>query len=206
MVVTAILVVQIVLFYSTSTAEYVPHPPALSQFQTTVGSWRMIREVQVETAVQELLKADDTLSREYDGPQGLVDLWVAFFKSQRAGVSPHSPKVCLPGAGWIAEDSRIFSVPIPAESTSIPVNRYLVKHEDQRSLVLYWYQGAHRSVASEYLSKVYLMWDSLRYHRSDEALVRVIVPVTEHGADEAEQTAIRFVQLVYPPLTQQMWR
>ena len=44
-------------------------------------------------------------------------------------------------------------------------------------MVLYWYQGAHRAVASEYLSKVYLMWDSLRYHRSDEALVRVIVPV-----------------------------
>ena len=73
----------------------------------------MVREVQVETEVQELLKADDTLSREYDGPQGLVDLWVAFFRSQRAGVSPHSPKVCLPGAGWTAEDSRIISVPIP---------------------------------------------------------------------------------------------
>jgi EpsI family protein len=206
MVVTAILVLQILLFYTTSTAEYIPHPPPLSRFQTSIGPWRMIREVQVETEVQALLKADDTLSREYAGPEGIVDLWVAFFKSQRAGVSPHSPKVCLPGAGWTAEASRIVPVSVPGEPRPIPVNRYVIRHEDERALVLYWYQGVRRVTASEYLSKFYLMWDSLRYHRSDEALVRVIAGVQDNRLEQAERTATGFVQLLYPPLTRQMWR
>src|SRR5215475_7170896 len=97
MVVSVILVLQLALFYSISTAEYIPHPPPLSRLQTVIGPWKAIREVQVETEVQALLKADDTLSRKYAGLQGTVDLWIAYFKSQRAGVAPHSPKVCLPG-------------------------------------------------------------------------------------------------------------
>lgn len=153
MVVTTLLLLQIVFFYTTSTAEYIPHPPPLSQFQTSIGPWKMLRETQVETEVQALLKADDTLSRAYTGPPGVVDLFVAFFKSQRAGVSPHSPKVCLPGAGWTAESASVISVSIPGESEPIPVNRYIVRHEEDQSMVLYWYQGAHRVVASEYLSK-----------------------------------------------------
>ena len=206
MAVTAILVVQILLFYKTSTAEYIPHPPPLSRFQTSLGPWQTVREVQVQTDVQALLKADDTLSREYAGPGGIVDLWVAFFKSQRAGVSPHSPKVCLPGAGWTAEASRIIPVSVPGEMRPIPVNRYVVRHEDERGMVLYWYQGANRVTASEYLSKLYLMWDSMRYRRSDEALVRVVVAVQDNRLDAAEQTAVGFIQLLYPPLTRQMWR
>jgi EpsI family protein len=71
---------------------------------------------------------------------------------------------------------------------------------------LYWYQGAHRVVASEYLSKLYLMIDALRYHRSDAALVRVIVPIANNNRDQTEGTAIEFIQQAYAPLKEQMWR
>jgi EpsI family protein len=205
-VVSLILFVQIISFYSTSTAEYIPSPPPLKQFATTVGPWQSVREFPIESEVQAFLKADDTLNREYVGAQGGVNLFVAFFKTQRAGVTPHSPKVCLPGAGWTPESSQFISVKVQGESDPIPVNRYIVRHGDQQSLVMYWYQGAHRVVASEYMSKLYLMVDSLRYNRSDAALVRVIAPVVSGDVEKSEIVATQFIQQIYAPLKQQMWR
>src|SRR5437867_2960417 len=172
-VVTLILLLEILLFYTIPRREYLPAAPRLNQFQSAIGSWQLVRETEIETEVQELLKADATLNREYAGPEGPLNLFVAFFRTQRAGVTPHSPKVCLPGAGWTQESSQIISLPVPGEPAPIPVNRYIVSHGEERDLVLYWYQGAHRVVASEYLSKLYLMMDALRYRRSDVALVRV---------------------------------
>jgi len=199
--VTLILLIEILVFYTIPTREYLPSAPPLQQFQSAVGSWQMVRETEIETEVQELLRADATLSRDYAGPNGLVSLFVAFYRTQRAGVTPHSPKVCLPGAGWIQESEEIISLQVPGEASRIPVNRYVVSHGEYRSLVLYWYQSAHRVVASEYLSKIYLMADSLRYRRSDVALVRVIVPLMDK--QPAEENAVHFIQTAYAPLKQQ---
>ena len=203
-IVSALLVVEIALFYVVPTKEYVPTPPPLNSFAANVGPWRTFQQMQIDEGTQSFLKADDTLSRRYEGPSS-VELFVAFFKSQRGGVTPHSPKVCLPGAGWTPETSSIVSLSVPGESKPIPVNRFIVTHDDQRSLVLYWYQNQKRVTANEYLSKFYLVWDSLRYHRSDEALVRVIVQIGGNDAKAAEAHAIQFIQDIYAPLKRQMW-
>jgi EpsI family protein len=204
MIVTGVLVAQVVLFHSVPTQEFTPTPPPLGQFASQVGAWRTVREMKIDSATENLLRADDTLNRQYVGP-GDVDFFVAFFKSQRAGVTPHSPKVCLPSNGWTPESSRIISVNVPGESSPIPVNRYVVSHEEQRSLVLYWYQSAHRVMANEYLSKFTLIYDSLRYHRSDEALIRVITPIGPKAEVGAEEHAMEFIRTIYQPLKQQMW-
>jgi EpsI family protein len=204
-VVSLVLLIQIALFYTLSTEEYVPHPPSLKIFQTTVGPWNMTAENELQTDIQELLKADDTLNRQYQGPDNNLNLFVAFFKSQRAGVTPHSPKVCLPGNGWIPENAKILSISVPGEADPIPVNRYTVTRGEYRSVVFYWYQTAHRVVASEYMAKLYLMLDSIRYRRSDTALVRVVVPVRENQVDAADQQALTFINAIYAPLKQQIW-
>jgi EpsI family protein len=142
--------------------------------------------------------------RDYSGP-GDVGLFVAFFKSQRGGVTPHSPKVCLPGNGWTPESSRIISVSVPGETAPIPVNRFVVTNDEERSLVLYWYQNPRGATANEYLSKIYLIFDALRYHRSDEALIRVIVRMGENGDPSAEAHAIQFIRDFYLPLKRQIW-
>jgi EpsI family protein len=201
--VTVLLAAQIAIFYSVPTKEYIPTPPPLERFVETAGEWRMSGQTKVDADTMRLLKADDTLSRMYAGP-ARMDLFVAFFKSQRAGVTPHSPKVCLPGNGWVEESSGTVSVRVPGEKAAITVNRYVVTREEERNLVLYWYQNQHRVTANEYLSKFYLVYDALRYHRSDEALVRVITPLGG-PAGEAEERAVQFIQAVYLPLKQQLW-
>ena len=205
LVVSALLLVLIGMFYSIPMAEYVPPLPPLRGFQTVVGQWRLTGETELETDVPELLRADVTLNRQYAGPGGELNLFVAFFKSQRAGVTPHSPKVCLPGNGWVPETSRTLSISVPGEPATIPVNRYVVSRGENRTVVYYWYQSAHRVVANEYLAKLYLMMDSIRYRRSDTSLVRVVVPVRQSQIEAADQEALAFIDSLYAPLKQQMW-
>jgi EpsI family protein len=203
--VALVLAVEIVLFYAIPTREYIPTPPRLDLFATKVGPWTMAQQFPLDDYTRQLLRADDTLTRDYAGPSN-VELFIAFFKSQRAGVSPHSPKMCLPANGWTEESSRIISVNVPGQSGPIPVNRYIVSKPGQRKLVLYWFQSLHRATADEYLSKVYLILDAIRYRRSDEALVRVIADVTAGDAEtNPEQHAIQFIQDLYQPLKQQIW-
>jgi EpsI family protein len=203
MAVAALLAAEVVLFYAVPTKEYVPSPPALDTFVRSVGPWTMTSQIPIDDDSARILKADDTLTRNYKGP-GNEELFVAFFKSQRAGVTPHSPKMCLPANGWAEESSRIISVNVPGEAAPIPVNRYIVAKNEDRRLVLYLFQSWHRATADEYISKFYMLYDSVRYRRSDEALIRV---VTDLGGakSNAEEHAIQFLQDIYQPLKQQIW-
>jgi len=86
----------------------------------------------------------------------------------------------------------------------IRVNRYVVEHGDEKSVTLYWYQSHNRVIATEYAAKFWAVADSIRYRRSDTALVRIMVPVGPAGIDAAEQTGARFVQAVFPDLLHQL--
>jgi EpsI family protein len=204
-VVTALLVIQTAMFYIAPTAEYVPNPPPLRQLQAHFGEWRMHREMEMDAETQSFLKADDSLNRVYVGPKGPVTLFVAFFRSQRAGVTPHSPKICLPGNGWTPEGSSVSAISVPGEAKPIPINRYIVRHGEERSLVLYWYATAHHTIANEYASKLYLMYEGLRYRRSDEAVYRVIRPIAPNDLTDPDEYAAEFIRAFYPTLKRQMW-
>src|SRR4051812_35635490 len=92
-IVTAVLSIEIALFYTVPTAEFIPNPPALQVFGRNFDGWRMTREFDIDEETRQFLRADDTLSRSYVDSSGKpLTLFVAFFKSQRGGVTPHSPK------------------------------------------------------------------------------------------------------------------
>ncbi len=93
-----------------------------------------------------------------------------------SGKAIHSPKNCLRGAGWEAAESK--QVTITTAMGSMLVNRHLLQKDDQRALVLYWYQGRGRVRASEYVVKWDLLRDAALRKRSEEALVRIVVPIT----------------------------
>jgi EpsI family protein len=204
-VVSVLLLVQISAFYGMSTSEFVPNPPPLKTFPSTVGPWVKVSETNPESDITDLLRADDWVNREYVSPLGKVNFWVAFYKTQRTGVSPHSPKVCLPGNGWQFESSGTLTVSVPGEPAPIKMNRDLVSSRQNRMLAFYWYQTPHRVVANEYLARIYLILDGLRYRRSDTAMIRVLSPIINDQEDVAERNAVEFIKSVYPPLKQQLW-
>jgi EpsI family protein len=195
---TLLLVIQAVLFYSASHGEATPLASPLKAFPQTVGAWRMVQEGVIDQETQDILRADDTMTRAYAGPGGGANLFVAYFKTQREGQSPHSPKNCLPGSGW--QPSETGRIDVPVAGGFIHINQYVVSRGDAQSVVLYWYQSQGRVIADEFAAKFYLVSDSIRHHRSDTALVRVVVSVGPGGTQTAEKMATDFVQEFYPTI------
>ena len=200
-VLTGVLAAQALVFYVMPSTEYVPTMAPLESMPHDVGFWKMVSQSKPEQEIQDLLKADDALTRVFDRNGDSLSLFVAFFRSQRAGVSPHSPRVCLPGSGWTAAESSYIPVAVPGRADPIVINRYVVSRGEARSIVFYWYQSPHRVVADEIAAKVYLVLDSLRYQRSDTSLVRVVVPVTSKGESFADAAGLEFVKTAYPIVT-----
>jgi EpsI family protein len=198
-ILSALLLVQAIGFYAISRPEKVPSPRPLRQFPTEIGSWSMAQEGVVEKDTMEVLRADDVMTRTYAdaGGQRFANLFVAFFRSQRTGQTPHSPKNCLPGSGWAPSESGIATISVPGLAEPLRVNRYVVAKGGEQSVVFYWYQSRHRVIASEYRAKIALVWDSIRYDRSDTALVRVVVPVSGDRVDVASATGEQFVRAFF---------
>jgi EpsI family protein len=200
-ILSVLLIAQGSLFYGWSRGEPGVLAKPLSAFPAEHGEWRMIRDVPMDEDVRATLRADDYLTRDYAGEQGqAVNLFVAFFKSQRAGQTPHSPKNCLPGSGWIWSVSDVIPIAIAGRAAPIEVNRYIVSKGDEKAVVLYWYQSQDRVVASEYRAAAFTAWDALRYNRTDTALVRVVAPVVGNRDDVATRAAVGFVQAIFDSL------
>jgi EpsI family protein len=201
-VLTVVLLVQLAGLFAVSRKEAVPPTRPLEQFPRQLGTWTAVQDGVVEKEVREVLRADDILTRTYADQESRrgANLFVAFFRSQRAGQTPHSPKNCLPGSGWSPSKSDILSIPIDGRAEPIRVNRYVVAKGEDKSVVLYWYQSRNRAIASEYRAKFYLVADAIRYNRTDTALVRVVVPVVRDDTSDATNTAARFVQSFFRSL------
>jgi EpsI family protein len=204
---SALLVLQGGVYYAVAMRpEKVPVVASLSTFPNTLGPWRMYQDVPIEKEVQDVLKADDTLNRIYVSPGGNTPafLFIAYFKSQRYGQAPHSPKNCLPGSGWEPVESEPLTIQVPGRAGPISVNRYLVARGEEQSVVLYWYQSHNRIIASEYSAKFWLIADSIRYHRSDSSLIKIVVPVNDGDSEAATKTAVEFVKAIFPAVERQL--
>jgi EpsI family protein len=128
----------------------------------------------------EVAGVSDYLLRTYRREGSSTDafsVYVGYYASQTNGRTIHSPKNCLPGSGWEALASTLATVELTG-GESATVNQYLIQNEDQRALVLYWYQGRGRVAHNEYAVKWYLLRDAALFSRSEEALVRIVVPVS----------------------------
>lgn len=182
-------------------AERVPPYEDLRDFPQII-SGRMSVDVPLSAETLESLGPGHFLMRDYRGAlnEPPVNLYIAFFPSQRTGDTIHSPKNCLPGAGWVPTQSgRIW---ISTEGGGrIEANRYIVTQGLDRMLVLYWYQSHGRITPSEYWAKYYLVADSMRLNRTDGALVRVITGIGKNeDPTAAEARAVKFSQTIAPQL------
>ncbi|HTS51612.1 MAG TPA: EpsI family protein [Bryobacteraceae bacterium] len=200
-ILTVLLLAQGSLFYGLSRGEPAVVARPLAAFPNQAGDWRMVRETPMDEDLKTTLRADDYLTRDYVAPDGRgVNLFVAFFKTQRAGQTPHSPKNCLPGAGWMWSVSDVIPVSIAGRAAPMEINRYIVSKGEDKAVVLYWYQSRDRVVASEFRAAAFTAWDALRFNHTDTALVRVVVPIASNQDQAATQAGVGFIQTIFAAL------
>ena len=138
----------------------------------------------MDAQTESVLRADDYVSRMYVRADGHVaSFYVGYYATQRNGATYHSPLNCLPGSGWEMNDPAPITITPADGSPAFEANRYIVENGDDKQLLIYWYQGRGRKLASEYWGKIYTVIDSIRLRRSDGAMVRVMMPL---GINEEE--------------------
>ncbi len=176
-----------------------PHQP-LSSLPLQIGGWTGIDSV-LDQQTLDILGPGEFLVRDYENasqPQW-IDLYIAYFPSQRTGDTIHSPNHCLPGAGWIPTSRKMVQIMRP-DGSSFPVNRYVVAKSGERQLVLYWFQAHGRVVASEWSAKYYLIADSIRMNRSDGAMVRLMTPMLDGESPDAAEARVMQLGSQFLPL------
>lgn len=150
----------------------------LKDFPKQIGAWEQTGgDEQFTTETLAVLRASDYLLRNYRGTDGrVVNFYVGYYASQREGATYHSPLNCLPGSGWVMSEPGKITI-TPKGRSPFVANRYLIQNGDHKELLIYWYQGRGRAVASEYWGKIYTVIDSVRLRRSDGAMVRITTSV-----------------------------
>jgi EpsI family protein len=134
------------------------------------------RDIVIEEEERKVAGMSDYAMRSF-GPDSsvLFTVYVGYYDQQVQGKTIHSPKNCLPGAGWeiMTNERKVVQTP----NGPAAVNRVILGNQGARALVYYWYQGRGRIESSEYRVKWDLLRDAAVYGRTEEALVRIIVPI-----------------------------
>jgi EpsI family protein len=156
----------------------------LKDFPRQIEAWEQIGgDEQFDNETLSVLRASDYVLRNYRGVDGRVaNFYVGYYASQRGGATYHSPLNCLPGSGWVMSEPGKITIN-PKGRAAFVANRYLIQNGDRKELLVYWYLGRGRAVASEYWGKIYTVVDSVRLRRSDGAMVRITMPVKSSEAD-----------------------
>lgn len=190
--------------FTEARTEMLPDREPLTSFPLQLPGWEG-REQPMEQIYLDQLKLTDYIVANYQNPAsepGFVNLYVAYYESQRKGASIHSPRSCIPGGGWQITDFSLRRIEnVLADGAPLEVNRALIARGQARQLVYYWFQQRGRHLTNEYAVKWYLFWDALTRNRSDGALIRVTTILPE-GAPvaQADNELAGFVRLIHPQL------
>jgi EpsI family protein len=164
----------------------------LNQIDSRIGSWTAARDEQLDPPTLRALSPTAYLSRKYGKKDSQLDLFIAYFAQQRAGESMHSPKHCLPGAGW--EIWKHDSAWVSFNGDRVQINKYSIENMGTRMLMFYWYQSKDRIVANEYLGKVLLARDTLLTGHTAGSIVRIMLPDAPGQSEEG----LRFASALIP--------
>lgn len=182
--------------------EAVPRREAFFSFPEQVDTWNGRRSV-MERIYLDALRLDDYIIADYfRNERDLVNLYVAWYDSQRAGQSAHSPRSCLPGGGWRMTQFSQVDVPgVQIAGAPLRTNRVQIELGNRKQVVYYWFQQRGRIITNEYLVKWYLFVDSLTRRRTDGALVRLVTPLdVGESAQDADLRLAEFASKVAPQL------
>jgi exosortase D (VPLPA-CTERM-specific) len=161
---------------------------SMKEIPATLGDWKQRgADIRFSEQTESVLRTTDYLMREYQSSSGMIaNLYVGYYASQKSGATYHSPQNCLPGSGWEMIEPELVEIKL-ANGKTFSANRYIIVNDTKREIMLYWYQGRGRSVASEYSDKIFTVFDSFTRQRSDGSMVRILIPSGNSDSEATKQ-------------------
>ena len=195
----AVLLAALLALQLRSPGEAVPIRRSLEAFPDSLGGWQGRQDSPLQTEIVSFLKLDDYLIRRYVDESGRsLWLYVGYWASQRrGGAQVHSPRNCLPAAGWEPIEASRLTIDLAGSQGSLTVNRYLIQKDREMQVVLYWYHAQGTPIAGELPAKIQMMRSAIFHNRTDGALVRISSAVSGDTAETTERL-VRYVQALYP--------
>ncbi len=109
-----VLVGATVLLHTVSHGESVVARQPLRELPNTLGAWNS-QEQPLQERIVQAVGVSDYANRIFFNQTDLpVQLYVGYYASQRTGDTIHSPKNCLPGAGWDPVHSGYATISLPS--------------------------------------------------------------------------------------------
>ena len=182
--------------------EVIPERNSFVTFPLIIDDWQGKQESLLPSITDKLAVTDYVLNDYSNSSRIPVNFYVAYYESQRKGISPHSPRVCIPGGGWSISGLKRFTVDLE-DGNKIPVNRAIIQNGRYKQLVYYWFKQRGRDIANEYWMKWYLLTDSLSRQRTDGSLVRLTTPIVpDETPASADKRLQDFLSLVNPMMSE----
>ena len=183
----------------------VEHPPQRTEFADfpmNFGGWHGTLQPMQSIYINALKFTDYIMANYTDSAHDAVNFYVAYYATQHAGDSAHSPRSCIPGGGWVIKSlsqRNIKGVEIAGQP--LRVNRVVIQMGGTKQLVYYWFQEQGRLLTNEYLVKWFLFWDALTRNRSDGALMRLVTLIPpDETTQEGDARLASFAKAVSPHL------
>jgi exosortase D (VPLPA-CTERM-specific) len=182
--------------------QYIPPRPGLDTLSLQHGEWAGRRDI-IDVETERALGANDYLLADFTDPGGeTINLWIAYYDTQVDRAAIHSPKECLPGAGWEYVEIAAVDAPVdPSVAAPFQLNRGIIANGTQRMLIYYWAEMRGRQLTNDVTLKFYNFYDSIVMGRSDGALVRLLTPLAEgETATDGDARMAAFFRALHPHL------
>jgi exosortase D (VPLPA-CTERM-specific) len=175
-----VLIVAAASWLVTAGAHRVPERKPLDDFPMRIGDWSAHLD-RLPPVVEEVAGASEYFFADYSSPRNeQLNLYIAYYESQRNGQIPHSPQVCIPGGGWVIDSVEVILIGDPGGKRH-EVTRLVTSQAGRRVLAYYWLKQGAKTFTSDMRARLDLARYALLEKRTDGALVRL---VTELGSGE----------------------
>ncbi|MGD9161318.1 MAG: VPLPA-CTERM-specific exosortase XrtD [Desulfobacteraceae bacterium] len=190
--------ISIVLFFSLwgvnhlfTSSQFTPERRSFETFPLTIDEWEG-RKSYINPEIMKELWADDYIQASFQNKNtgDYLLFFVPYYEYQKNRHTAHAPAACLVGSGYAPLSKKTIKRKFPSPFGDVEIGQLVLEKRGQRLLSNFWFHGRGRVVASEYLNKWYLFYDSVTKHRTDGALVRIEMPINKGQSVEEAQKIV----------------
>ena len=168
----------------------------LTQVLSDLKGWHSDGLMELDPAIVKSLDLDDYVNQNFSNGSENVALYIGYYLTSKKVGAAHSPLVCFPGQGWVLSDGENKSLKIGEEK--INYSKMVASIGSRKDILIYWFQAFDRTSPETFLQKLNTIWSKFRIGRTDNAFVRVTVPIHDNATKEAFNAGIKFIETFYP--------